>query len=1383
MSRYASQLALPQGPPVVLGGMRGIGPYSGLFSLGHGTGLASAARAGRLHPNPAAQPQIPTPGLATTSGIMQAAQKMASAKLRALLRGDFGKQLQAIRSGLLPAHYLKGQDARRAVNWGEFLRANQSNIQRSHHPMLTGEYATALERSFSHLRPKEVIGQGTESLAMRALDTGGRPVVMKIGPDVTGRVAPSPRAGSRPFDMTQLGHAKAPVSDEFLRDGFPGGMTMRVQPMGGNLGFDHVQQMLFNQRMIRQLANQGYQPGDLGPVLSMSNIRALRGHLRNPSSPEAMSFFDRQIKPLVASNVSGPRAAAYASIRQHAMDPATGRPKLVDYNAVSDPGPVWLHGRSTPVLTPPSAATISAPKQGGDAGMREEQGKVAGVAVTSPNGLAYLLQRLAKVAGERWRGARTEKNGSKASVGSETSRIGSVGRVARTDNHAPAIFPLRGRATKAAMPMDPAAQAMPMPAAAPPAMPAPMPMPPMAPPMGAAAPMPPPPGPGGVPLPTAPMTDAPPVPLPANPRLNPPRPKHSDEALGEAVLLRLMEDQGSVPAGGPQTDLLGMGDKIGAFDDLNQRLQGPVARKDTTGLMREYARAPWSNMLGGASSFAFPGAIAGGLLGWRRGNTPEGIGRGLVRGMTTGAGAGLGSALGAHLSQSATSPLAKFLWLLGGMGAGGAGGYWAGGKLLGKPVSADRKRKEKKAGEWDAGGEFADTEEDTPAGTAALSKGWQWRFLNKEIAEGQKQWSPRLIRTEATPVHELLASPGKSGLLSSLLGAGIGGAAGLYGGRALERGNDVGNVAGGVLGGGLLGGLLGYAHRRRSNDRLMNAMRYLPSGATLGDLKAYEKTKSTPSKMDKAKQAGDPISGYWTFKTAEQDNNAPSRSATGESRGLRFADGGKELFGTEAWDLSRWAKSKAGHSRTDISPFEFGKHGNDAFALGFFDYCDSLGLNDAQVKEAVERIGQHYGSEAQFELRAGLEKRAFFRINPRALREGASALGNWFGAGARQGAKQTQQMLPGMGQAARQTQKALPGVERAMLQQPATLGNFIRPGALGQSAFGALAGTAASDDLGVPWWVGAAGGAAAFHPRGLRTALRNPKSLVSAAGFHPLRGAVTGGGAGYGLDWLADAAGWENHPSFATYGALLGGGGGLARGLGLRRAAMSGAGRTMAGKGLSRGLSQFATGLYEPVASIPGRLWNLARGVPNVRTPAGGLRAAGRLAGGTALGLTGLGMAGNFVANRANEAAQDIAAEHLPAVGDYLEGRFGKALSNYGLINPETGKVDFSEAMPGGETMRNIGKLVGPMADKALLALGLDPERVASMSPTQKALMLGGPSALGLGALTGHPLLATLGGLGGAGGWLPYLMQGQGQGAPAARNEWQHQRQLQGLAQ
>jgi hypothetical protein len=64
--------------------------------------------------------------------------------------------------------------------------------------------------------------------------------------------------------------------------------------------------------------------------------------------------------------------------------------------------------------------------------------------------------------------------------------------------------------------------------------------------------------------------------------------------------------------------------------------------------------------------------------------------------------------------------------------------------------------------------------EDAPAGPGSPMRGWQWKVLQRDQAEAQKAWLPRLFKSDATPLTELLASPAKSGVLGGLAGAGLG---------------------------------------------------------------------------------------------------------------------------------------------------------------------------------------------------------------------------------------------------------------------------------------------------------------------------------------------------------------------------------------------------------------------------------------------------------------------------------------------------------------------------------------------------------------------------------------------------------------------------------
>lgn len=102
--------------------------------------------------------------------------------------------------------------------------------------------------------------------------------------------------------------------------------------------------------------------------------------------------------------------------------------------------------------------------------------------------------------------------------------------------------------------------------------------------------------------------------------------------------------------------------------------------------------------IGGATGFglgagALLGGAAGSLVGYGRGNTPEGLGRGVVRGGATGAGllggAALGQAIGNHIN-----PQYGGLGAALGGAAGGLLGYGGSGLLLGEPEAERRKKQQ-----------------------------------------------------------------------------------------------------------------------------------------------------------------------------------------------------------------------------------------------------------------------------------------------------------------------------------------------------------------------------------------------------------------------------------------------------------------------------------------------------------------------------------------------------------------------------------------------------------------------------------------------------------------------------------------------------------------
>lgn len=144
--------------------------------------------------------------------------------------------------------------------------------------------------------------------------------------------------------------------------------------------------------------------------------------------------------------------------------------------------------------------------------------------------------------------------------------------------------------------------------------------------------------------------------------------------------------------------------------------------------------------------------------------------------------------------------------------------------------------------------------EDNTAGPTSLSRGWQWRYMQQEADDGKKQWMPRQFTNDSTPLAELLASPGKQGLLGAGLGAGLGGAAGV-----LASDTVGGGLAGAGIGG-LLGGVLGYGRQRKRNDVILDDMHHLPPGATVGDRQQLKKSAVFHPFFDTVDR-GEPVGG------------------------------------------------------------------------------------------------------------------------------------------------------------------------------------------------------------------------------------------------------------------------------------------------------------------------------------------------------------------------------------------------------------------------------------------------------------------------------------------------------------------------------------------
>jgi len=101
---------------------------------------------------------------------------------------------------------------------------------------------------------------------------------------------------------------------------------------------------------------------------------------------------------------------------------------------------------------------------------------------------------------------------------------------------------------------------------------------------------------------------------------------------------------------------------------------------------------------------------------------------------------------------------------------------------------------------------------------------------DKSVDKNLHNWWPKIGAGYATPIPELMASPGKSAILSGLGTALIGG----LGGLMIAR-HSVGLALGGLIGG-AIGAVGGFINRRQQNENLTEIMKHLPPEATKRDL-------------------------------------------------------------------------------------------------------------------------------------------------------------------------------------------------------------------------------------------------------------------------------------------------------------------------------------------------------------------------------------------------------------------------------------------------------------------------------------------------------------------------------------------------------------------
>ena len=504
------------------------------------------------------------------------------------------------------------------------------------------------------------------------------------------------------------------------------------------------------------------------------------------------------------------------------------------------------------------------------------------------------------------------------------------------------------------------------------------------------------------------------------------------------------------------------------------------------------------------------------------------------------------------------------------------------------------------------------------------------------------------------------------------------------------------------------------------------------------------------------------------------------------------------------------------------------KTASDPFVQGFVALAEKQGWDAGQWGQALARV-----ADAFPEALPALEKLAW-NLRP-VIQQGVQAGKRLLSGPGAQAAQNVERNV--MRGATHLPTPMLPHM--TPYQAPSALGQFVRPAAaagkplyqnLGNQAMdrgvGAMTGYFLGDELTdstAGRWTGAALGAG-VGARGLGMRSRFGRTVGK-----PFANAALGSTAGAALDWTADtfngpasydpagnpltAAGtpWKGSTRFRTLGTTLGAASGLGSNV---RANWQDAGRnwlksnapvlhnamrpgqlnqlaaTMRqAPGWANALHQTGKGLElmgdatmapfrmtgNAIARFTGKAAPfrvLGKGRPGWQRAAynTGLAATAIPVAGLGYGILA-GQANDFADRKIQEAGQHMqgmADDYLQQAGPHLAGMADQYLNQRGLLNEE-GQFDPTQA---------VQHQVGGYVDQAIAHLGIDPRQ---LSGPQKAMLLGGGAASGVGALTGHPLLATLGGglaaYGGTGGfqhaptWLPRLG-----GVGMDRNELAHQR-------
>jgi len=306
-------------------------------------------------------------------------------------------------------------------------------------------------------------------------------------------------------------------------------------------------------------------------------------------------------------------------------------------------------------------------------------------------------------------------------------------------------------------------------------------------------------------------------------------------------------------------------------------------------------------------------------------------------------------------------------------------------------------------------------------------------------------------------------------------------------------------------------------------------------------------------------------------KLASQDNASPSRSAAGDSKGVKYKLQNEDhATGTAAFDsLDKYLRM-------------YKKAGLNDFQSTFFSRLINEGRHEHEIHAAVKQAGDQFGYEVGKELKKGLEKLAIMGVLSglgRAAMAGGKAIGGSVG-GAYTGAK-AGIAASGAGKAMGQAGTALGEAGQAARLAGSQASSAIGSGY--QSAKGAIGTGLSNAGTSIGTGYQAAKGA-------IGTGLSNAGTSIGQ-NYQAAKGAIGGAlpGMQQGLGNAATTAGNFLGNNAKTIGAI-GAGGGIAYGASQVPGAVERGVNTAVNQGIDRGMDRFSSHMQQ----MPGQIGGMA---------------------------------------------------------------------------------------------------------------------------------------------------------------------------------------------